>query len=79
MDQAIGRLTESLAIRRDISDRFGQADALRRLGHAHRQAGDKARARELLSEAITLFEDLGDAAEAARTRASLAETITDAG
>src|SRR5262249_8889176 len=79
VDQAIGRLTESLAIRRDISDRFGQADALRRLGHAHRQAGDEARARELLSEAITLFEEVGDAAEAARTRASLAETITDAG
>ena len=79
VDQAIGRLTESLAIRRDISDRFGQADALRRLGHAHRQASDEARARELLSEAITLFEEVGDAAEAARTRASLAETITDAG
>ena len=78
-DHAIGHLMESLAIRRDTGDRFGQAATLRRLGHAHEQAGDRARARALLSEAITMFEEMGDQSDAARTRASLAEIMTDAG
>ena len=62
---------QSLAIRRDIGDLHGQAAALRRLSRARQQAGEAGEARRLLSEALRLFEELGDHAQAVEVRSSL--------
>jgi tetratricopeptide (TPR) repeat protein len=77
VDEAIACLQDSLAIRRSIEDRAGQAATLRRLGNAQRDAGDLRLARGFLAEALRLNEDLGDDAKVAEIRAALSE-IADA-
>jgi tetratricopeptide (TPR) repeat protein len=76
---AVGCYTESLAIQRDIADRHGQATTLRRLALVSQRSGDAGRAVELLSEALRLCEEVGDHVEANEIRASLAESIREAG
>jgi tetratricopeptide (TPR) repeat protein len=78
VDEAIACLEQSLAIRRDLKDRAGQAATLARLGHAHRGAGDLKQAREFLAEAQRLSEELGDHAKAAEVHAALADTTNEA-
>jgi tetratricopeptide (TPR) repeat protein len=77
MNQAIASLREALAIRRDIGDRHGQARTLQRLGLTQQRAGHPREARELLSEALHLLEELGDHAQSAQVRANLV-TIAEA-
>jgi tetratricopeptide (TPR) repeat protein len=74
VDNAIARLRESLAIHREIGDVHGEAVTLRLLGLAVDRAGDRAQAHDLLAEAVRLFEDRGDQAEATAARTIL-ETI----
>jgi tetratricopeptide (TPR) repeat protein len=78
-EEAISHYRESLAIRRDIGDRYGQARTLRRLGSALLRTGQHGPGRELLSGSLDLFEALGDQPRAAEIRASLAGLISDAG
>jgi DNA-binding SARP family transcriptional activator len=72
VDDAIARLRESRAIHQEIGDVHGEAATLRLLGLAVDRAGDRAQAHDLLAEAVRLFEDRGDQAEAASARAALA-------
>ncbi len=74
-DQALGCLSDSLAIWRAIGDRRGQAATLRLLGHARRRQGRRRDARELLTEACRIFEELGDQSQAAELRSGLAELM----
>ncbi len=75
VDDAIARLRESLAIRREIGDVHGEAATLRLLGLALDRAGDSAQARDLLTEAVRLFEDRGDQVEAGAARTALAAIL----
>jgi tetratricopeptide (TPR) repeat protein/transcriptional regulator with XRE-family HTH domain len=72
VETAIARLRESLAIRREIGDVHGEAVTLRLLGLAVARTGDHAQAHDLITEAVRLFEDRGDQAEAAAARTALA-------
>jgi DNA-binding SARP family transcriptional activator len=69
----------SLAIRRDISDRHGQAVTLRRLAEASQRSGDTGQAAGFLTEALSLYEELGDHAETSEVRTSLTENRSEAG
>jgi tetratricopeptide (TPR) repeat protein len=70
---------ESLAIRRGIADPYGQATTLRSLARSSQRSGDTGQAMELLTEALRLYEELEDHAEASEVRASLAEITKAAG
>ncbi len=72
MDSAIARLHESLAIRREIGDGHGEAVTLRLLGLALDRAGDHGQARGQLTEALRLFEELGDQTRSRDVRKALA-------
>jgi DNA-binding SARP family transcriptional activator len=76
VSEAVGCLRDSLAIRRNIGDRFGQAATLRRLAHAHLVSGEAGKANQFFSEAASLFSEIGDLDEAARTR-SIMGKITE--
>jgi DNA-binding SARP family transcriptional activator/Flp pilus assembly protein TadD len=71
VDSAITHLGESLAIRHDIGDVHGTAVTLQLLGLALDRAGDHAQARDRLAEAVRLFEELGDQAQARVAREAL--------
>jgi DNA-binding SARP family transcriptional activator len=71
ISDAVACYEQSLAIQRDITDLHGQAETLQRLSQARLQAGAPDDARELLLEALRLFVQLGDNAQAAKLRASL--------
>ncbi len=64
VDSAVTHLREALAIRHDIGDVHGEAVTLQSLGLALDRAGDHAQARDRLAEAVRLFEELGDQAQA---------------
>ena len=79
VDDAIARLRESLAIRREIGDAHGEAVTLRLLGLAVHRTGDRAQAHDLIAEAVRLFEDRGDQAEATAAQAALAAIMGSVG
>jgi hypothetical protein len=79
VDQAIGCHLEALAVQRDIGDRRGQTLTLHRLGLTQQRAGTPGEARESLSEALHLLEDLGEDARSAQVRADLAKFTQAAG
>jgi tetratricopeptide (TPR) repeat protein len=68
VDPATACHRDALAIHRGIGDRHGQALTLHLLGLTQQQAGNPAEARELLSEALHLLEDLGDDVRSAQVR-----------
>jgi DNA-binding SARP family transcriptional activator len=72
---AVACLGDSLAIRRAIGDRYGQATTLRLLGRAWQGTGDREKSHEMLTEALRLFEGLGDDVQAGRVRAELQELV----
>jgi tetratricopeptide (TPR) repeat protein len=65
-------LEESLAIRRDLGDRFGIALSLSNLGHVALDQGDFPAARALLEEGLAIRRDLGD-------RFSIATSLSNLG
>ena len=71
MKDAIGRMEDALAIWESIGDRYGQAATLQRLGQAQLRAGEAGKARALLAQAIDLYDDLQDHAQASAVRAEL--------
>jgi DNA-binding SARP family transcriptional activator len=79
VDDALACLRASAAIWQAIGNRYGQAAALHRLGHAQLRAGGADEARTFLAEALRLFEELKDHAQAADVRASLAGIMKAAG
>ena len=70
-DLGIGLLTEAVGLLRESPARLELARALADLGAAHRRAGRRGVARELLREGLDLAHDLGGHAIAARAREEL--------
>jgi tetratricopeptide (TPR) repeat protein len=58
--QAIDLHSQSLAIYRDIGDRFGEGRQLSNLGACHFDLGDYRQAIDLLTEALAIARDTGD-------------------
>jgi tetratricopeptide (TPR) repeat protein len=71
LDEAIARLEESLSRHRASGDRGGEAFALMTLGAAQAEAGSRAEARASLTEALRIFEQIGDEQQTAETVALL--------
>jgi DNA-binding SARP family transcriptional activator len=72
LDEAISRLTEALGKHRAAGLLAGEALTLKHLGEAQAQTGKRAEARASLTDAIRIFEQIGDQAEAAETASLLA-------
>ncbi|MDQ3654062.1 MAG: tetratricopeptide repeat protein [Chloroflexota bacterium] len=66
-DQALGYLTESVAISRALGDRWATAFALSVRGNLSEDGGDYDAARSYFAEANALFEETGDQANVAVT------------
>jgi DNA-binding SARP family transcriptional activator/tetratricopeptide (TPR) repeat protein len=71
LDDAIARLEESLSRHRASGDRGGEAFALMTLGAAQAEAGSRAEATASLTEALRIFEQIGDEQQTAETVALL--------
>jgi tetratricopeptide (TPR) repeat protein len=72
-EEAIASLTEAHRLHLDSGDLRGQAIALKHLGLARRRVGLADEARESLTSALRLFEDLKEETEAEAIRRSLRE------
>jgi non-specific serine/threonine protein kinase len=70
---------ESLAIRRELGDRAGEAISLLNLGTAARNLGDRALAHERFDESLGLFRSLGDTRNSALTLLNLGRLAHDEG
>jgi tetratricopeptide (TPR) repeat protein len=77
-DRAVALYEESLALYREIGDQRGAAICLYSLGHQAVERGD-ALAHEFLTEALQIFDDLGDASAVAETLDVLARIHAEAG
>jgi predicted ATPase len=77
-DRAAALYEESLALYREIGDQRGAAICLYSLGHQAVERGD-ALAHEFLTEALQIFDDLGDASAVAETLDVLARIHAEAG
>lgn len=75
-DDAIDLCHQSLTIQREMGDRRGEASALDSLGKALIQTGQTGRARESWSQAMEIFESLGDP-KAVAIRARFEDTKSD--
>jgi tetratricopeptide (TPR) repeat protein len=58
VEEAIEYHQQALAISRQIGDRRGEGNHLGNLGLAYRDLGDIPRARQYLSQALTIFEEI---------------------
>jgi tetratricopeptide (TPR) repeat protein len=58
--EAIDCLQESLAICRELGDRWGQADSLNSLGLVHERLGRYAEAIDCQQESINILREVGD-------------------
>jgi tetratricopeptide (TPR) repeat protein len=67
---ALGHHRAALGLARETSDRYGQAQALEGIGHAHHDLGDEAASRRYWLRALELYTELG-VPDAARIRARL--------
>jgi DNA-binding SARP family transcriptional activator len=76
LDEAVTTLTEALRKHRAAGLLAGEALTLKHLGEAQAQTGNRAEARASLTDAIRIFEQIGDQAEAAETAALLASLPT---
>jgi len=72
LDEAIARSQESLSRHRVSGDRGGEAFALMILGAAQAETGSRTEARASLTEALRIFEQIGDEQQGAETAALLA-------
>jgi DNA-binding SARP family transcriptional activator len=72
LDEAIARLLEALSRHRASGDRGGEAFALMILGAAQAETSSRTDARASLTEALRIFEHIGDQEGAAETAALLA-------
>ena len=70
-DEAIATLEEAVSRHRASGDRGGEARALRSLGTALSETGSPAEARASLTEALRIFEQIGDQAEVSEIRSAL--------
>ena len=71
IDDAIACLTEALSQHRLYGDLIGEATALKHLGRAYEKTGDLAQALASWTAALAIFEQIGEAAEAAEVAAAL--------
>jgi tetratricopeptide (TPR) repeat protein len=69
----------SLAVRRELGDRHGEARALNSLGIVMRHLGDIGTARALLEESIAIARELGDSNRLAASLANLGQLESAAG
>ena len=70
---------ESLAIRRDLGDRWGIAASLNNLGQLARQQGDLRKARSLLQESLAIRRELADRRNLAVTLNVLGKIASESG
>ncbi len=69
---AVDHLRQALASHQGAGNRNRQAVTLRSLAQAHARLGDAAQASEAWLQAVAIFEELGDSAQAAEVRAEQA-------
>ena len=79
LDEAIARLEEALRKHRASGALDGEAWTLKNLGAAQAETGSRADARSSLTEALRIFEQIGDQEQAAETAALLASLSTGQG
>jgi tetratricopeptide (TPR) repeat protein len=72
IDDAASSLTDAINAHRASGELAGQATTLKHLGHARSAAGDLAAARNSWTEALSIFEQIDERAEAAEVAAALA-------
>jgi DNA-binding SARP family transcriptional activator len=72
IDDAAASLTDAIDAHRTSGELAGQATALKHLGHARSAAGDLAAARNSWTEALSIFEQINERAEATEVAAALA-------
>jgi DNA-binding SARP family transcriptional activator len=72
IDDAATSLTDALGAHRASGELAGQAATLKHLGHARSAAGDLAAARNSWTEALSIFEQINERAEATEVAAALA-------
>ena len=72
IDDAASSLTDAIDAHRASGELAGQATTLKHLGHARSAAGDLAAARNSWTEALSIFEQIDERAEAAEVAAALA-------
>jgi len=77
LSDAIACLRASIAIERDTVNPHHKAVAFQRLGHAQRQAGDLQLAHEHFTEALQIYEEIGEVNRAAEIRADLSSLIRE--
>ncbi len=75
--EAAARLEAALALQKQLSDYAGEAETLRTQGLLFLKAGQPARAKEKLGEAIELFEQHGLKATAVSARRAFAQAQSD--
>jgi DNA-binding SARP family transcriptional activator len=71
-DEAVASYQEARRKHRASGALFGEATTLKHLGEVHAETGDLDEARTSLTEALRIFEQIGDQVEAAETAALLA-------
>ena len=71
-DEAAASYEEALRSHRASGTLFGEAITLKHLGEVHVEAGSKDRGRACLTEALRLFEQIGDQSAAVDIRSALA-------
>ena len=79
LDEAIARFEEALPKHRASGDAGRRGLALKSLGVAQAETGSEAEARASLTEALRIFEQIGDQEQAAETAALLASLSTGHG
>jgi DNA-binding SARP family transcriptional activator len=72
LDDAVTNCTEAVRKHRVDGDLVGEAIAFRHLGEAYQLTGNTAEARAAWTSALTIFEQIGDHAQAAEVAAALA-------
>jgi DNA-binding SARP family transcriptional activator len=72
LDEAVARLEEAVSRHRASGDRGGEAEALMGLGTAQAETGNRTAARASLTEALRIFEQIGNQEQAAEAVALLA-------
>jgi DNA-binding SARP family transcriptional activator len=71
LNEAIARFREALSKHRAVGSIGGEASTLRHLGEAQVESGGEADGRTSLTEALSIFEQIGDQEQAAETNALL--------
>ncbi|HEX7160164.1 MAG TPA: BTAD domain-containing putative transcriptional regulator [Trebonia sp.] len=72
LDEAVASYEEARRKHRASGELWGEAMTLKHLGEVHAETGQPGQARASLSEALRIFEQIGDQVEAAETAALLA-------